>query len=484
MDQRPASHDSHLRGTRAVRCLTAVVILATLLACGVVPARSRAAVASHLTLALTTQVRLGPLRVVAQRSAYVVLQPWESSVARALKHDNPDLKVLVYQNFGSISAAVADDGLSSSGVPYAQARNTHGGWFLTTPTGARIQESGYPYLFMADVGDRGYQRRWTADVVSLLRHGPWDGVFMDDVNASPRPEAGSAAIAQYPTDAAYARAVGSMLGYAGPRIRATGKLAIANIGEWADHPALARRWLRDLDGGMDEKFVKWSAEPNVGYRAPRQWLSQEREVLSTEAMGKRFLAVTDAAPSDTRAQLYGWASLLLAAGGRASYLAAETYSGAEPWLNAYRSHLGRPLGPMAMGPGGIYRRSFAGGLVVVNPTRAAVHVSLGSRFSGSGLRDVRTTTLGPERALVLLRVSAPATTRRSPIVIVVVVLLGFLLLLARWRRRGPPSLRGGARSRSDAPAGSGGPRGDQQAPPRATRRPRSRACQAESPPPS
>ena len=330
MDLRPASHHSHLRGTRAVRRLTAVLILVAGLLVSAAAPPSGAAVASHLTLALSSPVRLGPLRAVARRSAYVVLQPWQSRIARVLKRENRHLEVLVYQNLGSISATVAADGLSSSGVPYAQASGAHGGWFLTTPSGTRIRENGYPYLFMADPGDRGYQRRWTADVVSLLRRGPWDGVFMDDVNASPRPEAGAATIERYPTDRAYAAAVGSMLRYAGPRIKAAGKLAIANIGEWVDHPALAHSWLRDLDGGMDEKFVKWSADPGVGYREPHQWLSQEREVLTTEKMGKRFLAVTAAAPVDAHAALYGWASLLLVADGDAAYLAAQTYDGSAP----------------------------------------------------------------------------------------------------------------------------------------------------------
>jgi putative glycosyl hydrolase-like family 15 (GHL15) protein len=445
MDLRPASLDSHLRGTCSVRRLTAaIVVLAGLLAPAIGPQASRAAVASHLTLALSSPARLGRLRVVAQRSAYVVLQPWESRAARALKRDNPHLRVLVYQNFGSISATAAADGLSSSGVPYARAAQVHGGWFLTTPAGARIHESGYPYLFMADVGNRGYQRRWTADVVGLLRRGPWDGVFMDDVNASPRPEAGAATIAGYPTDAAYESAVGAMLRYAGPRIQATGKLAIANIGEWVDHPALVRSWLRDLDGGMDEKFLKWSTEPGVGYRGPRQWLSQEHEALTTQSMGKRFLAVTAAAPGDLQAQLYGWASLLLVADGGASYLAAESYDGAERWLTAYRAHLGRPLGPMTQGPDGVFRRSFSGGLVVVNPTAAAVRVSLGGTFDGSGLTHARATTLDPDHALVLVGAPAPTSTPWWWTAIAVAALLGLVALIALWRRRRPSRVRSAA----------------------------------------
>jgi putative glycosyl hydrolase-like family 15 (GHL15) protein len=424
------------RGASGALAATALALL-TWLAPAIAPSSARAAIASHLTLALGTPVRLGSARTVARRSGYVVLQPWEAAVARTLKRENPHLVVLAYQNFGSMSVGVASDGLSSSGVPFADASNVHHNWFLSTSTGARIQELGYPYLFMADVGDRGYQHRWTADVVRLLRRGPWDGVFMDDVNASPRPEAGSATIAGYPTDAAYERAVGSMLAYAGPRIRAADKLAIANIGDWVDHPAVARSWLRDLDGGMDEQFVKWAPQPGAGYRSVRQWLSQEREVRTTWAMGKRFLAVTNASAADTHAQLYGWASLLLAARGRASYLAGDAYNGTEPWLSAYRARLGRPLGAMRKGPGGIYRRSFASGLVVVNPTDHGMHVAFGGAFSGSGLTLARATTLPGHRALVLVRASVsaaphPPSHRLDPLV--VLALLALALLVIWWRR--------------------------------------------------
>lgn len=485
MDLRPASHDSHLRGNRSVRRLTALsAVLWTLVALAAAPAAARAAVASHLTLALSSPARLDRLRAAARRSGCVVLQPWESRIARVLKRQNPGLTVLVYQNFGSISVGAAADGLSSSGVPYSQAARVHGGWFLATPTGARIPESGYPYLFMADVGNRGYQRRWTANVVGLLRRGPWDGVFMDDVNASPRPEAGSAAIARYPTDRAYQSAVGSMLRYAGPRVHATGKLAIANIGEWVDHPALARSWLRELDGGMDEKYVKWSAQPGTGYREPHQWLSQEREVLTTQRMGKRFLAVTAATPGDAHAQLYGWASLLLVANGGASYLAADTYNGAEPWLKAYRARLGRPLGPMHRGPAGVYRRSFSGGLVLVNPTGAAVHVSLGGRFDGSGLTEARATTLGAHRAAVLVGAPGPVAAHRWWAPLAAVGLPALVLLLALWRRSRARALRTAAGRRSDGRAARADRASGRPGSPTATQRPRRRGFRAASRPPS
>jgi hypothetical protein len=463
---------SRLRSVGIIPVALAIVLLA---AAGTAPRPARAAVASHFRLALSTPPQLASVR---RDDRYVVLQAWESAEARRLKAAEPHLTVLVYQDFGSMTVGLGPDDLSSSGVGYAQARTRHPSWFLTTRDGARIQERGYPYLFMADVGNAGYQRDWAANVVRLLRRGPWDGVFMDDVNTSPRPEAGSAVIARYPTDRDYEAAVRSMLAYVGPKIHATGKLAIANMGDWAGHPAVVRSWLSYVDGGMDEKFVKWAPQPGLGYRSGRQWLSQEREVLTTESAGKQFLAVTDASRRDSRAQLYGWASLLLVADGRASYLASDSYTGAEQQLGAYGARLGAPVDGMTEGPGGVFRRLFARGLVVVNPTMQTVRVSLGGAFSGSGVTRASAVTLGPERGLVLVGVRSRAAAHWWWGAIAGAAVIGLILLLVLWRRarRGggdlEPGVRPGASRRSGVRIRRGGPRAGRQARLTATPRPR------------
>jgi hypothetical protein len=394
-------------------------------------AAAHAASVGHFRLALTTPPKL---QGIDGGVRYVVLQPWEQAQARRLRRRDPGLKVLVYQDFGSMTAGLGPDAQSSSGVAYRSATRQHPDWFLADRDGRRIQEVGYPYLFMADVGNAGYRRRWTTDVLGLLRHGPWSGVFMDDVNTSPRPEAGSSVIAGFPTDTAYQAAVRGMLAYAASRIRATGRLVIANMGGWADHPAVVRSWLRYVDGAMDEKFVKYAPAPGEGYIDVRGWLSQLGEVTSTQALHKTFLAVTAARPTDAQAQLYGWASLLLAGDGNAAYLAATDYTGAEPALPAYRTRLGAPAGPMRRLREGAYARSFARGLVLVNPTGHTVRVSLAR---GARLTEAGQTTMRAHTGLVLARAVArsPKPSRRWPL-IAALVLAALLVLLLRRRRPG------------------------------------------------
>jgi hypothetical protein len=52
----------------------------------------------------------------------------------------------------------------------------------------------------------------------------------------------------------------------------------------------------------------------------------------------------------------------------------------------------------------VYRRDFANGVVLVNPsTSPAGVVGLGATFSGSGLTDVSSVSLGATSGVILLR---------------------------------------------------------------------------------
>jgi len=384
-------------GWRSSAAVAAIAIGCALMA----PADSAAAVAGHFATILDTPATIANPAQTAQRNSYVVLQAWEGERARELKAANPDLMVLAYQNLSAMAQGSGPGGLDSSGVGYTEANTAHPEWFLQEADGARIAEEGYSWLWMADVGNPGYQQQWTANVLRLLRSGPWDGVMMDDTNATAKFHVYPASrIAKYPTDAAYQAAVRSMLAYAGPRIQAAGKLAIPNMGAWSEYPEVIKEWLQFVSGGADEMFVKWSTVPGEGYRDPAGWRSQVEEVRTTEALGKRFLAVTQAEPSDSQAVRYGWASLLLAADGNSAFLAGDGYD-SETWSGEYEASVGEPTASASEAPGGAWKRPFSDGVVVVNPTTGPVSVSLGGAYSGDGLSEVTHATLAAHTALIL-----------------------------------------------------------------------------------
>ncbi|HEY6759984.1 MAG TPA: putative glycoside hydrolase [Baekduia sp.] len=360
-------------------------------------------VAGHVRLALATPSQFPALTTTAKRSSYVVLQAWDTAKAAQLKAANPNVTVLMYQNASAMAKGAGAGGVYSSGVGMEQADTAHPDWFLKDTSGKRITEGGYDWLYMADVGNASYASTWAANVLARLNSGPWDGVFMDDVNTTAAYHTDPSKIAAYPNDASYQAATRALLAIAGPRIRAAGKLAIANIGSWSENPTVAKDWLQFLDGGMDEMFVKWSATPGVGYRPAIDWKTQINAIQAAEAMGKRYLAVTQAGGDDTQAQLYGWASVLMAANKTTAYLAGTNYNADPTWLPEYDAHIGDPAGAATALGNGAYTRKFSNGLVVVNPSGSTVKVAFGGAYSGSGLTNATSATLAPDTALVLTK---------------------------------------------------------------------------------
>jgi hypothetical protein len=392
-----------------VRLRKLSLLLGTLVLALLLPGLASANVASQFRVAIGSEASFPSVAWTAQHNSYIVLQAWEAKRATELKAVNPNLNVLVYQNLSAMARDTGPGGLSSSGVNYAEASSAHPEWFLINTSGSRISEGGYSWLWMADTANPSYQQQWTSNVLKVLSSGPWDGVVVDDTNTTARYHTEPSSIAKYPTDAAYQGAIRSILAYAGPRIQAAGKLVIPNMGSWNQYPEVVEEWLQYVSGGIDEMFAKWSATPGQGYRDASGWQTQIEEIQSTERMGKRFLAITQAEPSDQQAILYGWGSVLLGANGYTAYSAAANYN-SEEWCGECEAQIGEPTSAATKIAGGAWERSFTGGLVVVNPTTVTVGVNLDAAYSGSGLTNATTATMPAHTALVLQRAGGGQVT--------------------------------------------------------------------------
>ncbi|HEV7586373.1 MAG TPA: putative glycoside hydrolase [Solirubrobacteraceae bacterium] len=375
------------------------------------PCLGSAETVGHYDSATTTPAAFANPALSAQRNTYIDLQAWEGAKAAELKAANPHLKVLVYQNLGAMSQGIGPNGLSSSGVNYAEANSAHPGWFLTGAGGERLAFEDFKWLWAADVANPEYQHLWAANVIRLLTSGPWDGVMMDDTNTTNRYHFNpSSKVTKYPTDAAYQGAVRSMLEYVGPAIQAAGKLAVPNMGSWSEYPAAVKEWLPFVSGGMDEMFVKWSKSAGQGYRGSHEWESEVGEIATTESMGKQFIAITQAEPGDAQGARYGWASTLLAGNGHTIFMASNGHPGEETWLGDYETAIGTPTSAAAALGNGAWQRQFTNGLVLVNPTTSSVQASFGAAYSGDGLTNATGATLAPHSALVLTRAGGPASS--------------------------------------------------------------------------
>jgi hypothetical protein len=370
-------------------------------------ARAGESMAGHLNLSIASSAQFPNYARSGQRLQYVVLPTWDANRMRLLKAANPNLRVLVYKNLIA-SETQTDNRFSPAGVSYEEAQSTHPDWFLHNTHGQRFTLRHYPYLWAMDIGNPGYQQRWAENVIADVKAQGWDGVFIDNVNPTMRYYANVASVAKYPTDAAYATATQSALAAITPRLQATHMVVFANFGSWSQYSTTITPWLKYVDGAMQENFVKFGATAGAGYTDDIEWTRQLNELKETQRLGKVFLAVTHSASTDAAAALYGWASVLLGAEGRADYEMANTYA-YETWFPEYNYDLGKVSGGEWPNPNGVHRRAFANGLVLVNPTTAKQAVTFGDTYSGSGLTDATGATMGPHTGLVLLRVTPQAT---------------------------------------------------------------------------
>jgi Hypothetical glycosyl hydrolase family 15 len=357
-------------------------------------------VAGHFRYAIDNAAKTADYSATAGRNQFVILQSGELSRLAALKQANPEVKVLMYKDLAGMVTADEWGGVAS-GVSTQEA-DAHPEWYLLNTGGQHFTFSGYDWIWAADIGNAEYQQRWADNVVAQLQRDGWDGVFMDDTNPTISAHYDPAAVAAYPTDAAYAQATGSAVAVIGERVRAAGKLIIANMGAWRDYPAVVETWLPYVDGGMDELFTKWSRTAGQGYLWGSAWDTQLEEIKTAERLGKYFLGVTQSANNDASAARYGWGTLLLAANGRSSFALHGDYTG-ENWFQEYDYAIGDPLGPETQDGSGVHRRQFSNGLVIVNPTLARIRVSFGARYSGCGLKGVTSAVLGPHSALILVK---------------------------------------------------------------------------------
>ncbi len=164
------------------------------------------------------------------------------------------------------------------------------------------------------------------------------------------------------------------------------------------------------------------------------WVPKLAEASYNEANGKYFVALTDGntgclvrgcgSPNYEGESTYGLGSMLLVAGGYSSF-STSTQNSAQPgcgalttceaWYGPANSEfanaqqLGTPSGAYyvrTIGGNTVYERDFAGGVVLVNPSQNSISSfspTPGGTYSGSGLSNVTSVTMGPDQSLILLR---------------------------------------------------------------------------------
>jgi Hypothetical glycosyl hydrolase family 15 len=324
---------------------------------------------SHHRVATDSNAPSGDVTTTAKRNSFVILVPWKTDVAKKLKAANPALKVLMYKNASFMSSAGAG-GTYSTGVGQPEADTAHPDWFLLTKAGQRFKSWSYSWMWAADIGKAGYQNQWASNVITELKaHPEFDGVYLDDMNASIRHHHDPSDVMQYPNDTAYSGAMRSFVQSVAPKVHAAGKLVFANMGgTWAEFPDFNDDVLQYLDGGNDEFFLTW---PGGTMQPQSMWDRMRVSIQRAEASGKWFLATTAGVSNDdaknAKIMHYAFATALLFGDGHTSFTLAKNYTD-ESWYDDYEYSLGKPLGDAQQQTSGVWTRDFENGVVAVNPS--------------------------------------------------------------------------------------------------------------------
>jgi hypothetical protein len=161
-----------------------------------------------------------------------------------------------------------------------------------------------------------------------------------------------------------------------------------------------------LDGGIAEEWLRQSTAPASVYPTLAVWKKNVNMIGVVESEGKPLLVVTKLWSSATVTQQYAWLQYSLATfllgtlGKSAFFFSPSSHASRTGTFSVYSTNIGTPIGKYALSQG-VYQRSFSNGLVLVNPSRSAVAVSLGRSYYTTTRQQVTSLTMAPNTGALL-----------------------------------------------------------------------------------
>ena len=361
-------------------------------------------------------------------SHFVGTQKLTLALSRPLRALKPDFLVLHYHlamwQSAPTTSFILDGNDWANDFPTV---TTHESWFWHTAAGAatanRVASSSDGKLLM-NVSDPGFQTYWAQSLAQQVAAGDYDGVFLD--SASPALLQGECAGATgdprlagtAACNTTFTELGGNTYSQAWQAWIATldNSLGAAGIPLIPNTSAFTTTWDTTNYGLTAGAFVEGFADPTF---APTDWKASTTELIKLVAANKIVILQNYLASADDLAKRrYLLANYLLVKGSR-TYL---DYFAAGPleWYPEWELDLGAAQTTAANNAdellsGGIYRRDFANGVVLVNPTAAAVSVSFASPLkrvvpSGGGAVSATGTTSGGTTTTTVSSISVPAAS--------------------------------------------------------------------------
>jgi len=272
----------------------------------------------------------------------------------------------------------------------------HDSWFWHIG-GRRVLQVQYDWYLMNP--DSGWRRYWADRVLYEARLLGDDGVFADSLSVPQYlgADSFSPSLQYFVGEAAWTARIDRFMRYEHSRLR--GRLwFIPNAGSWIT--TRDRTDYAIADGVMIEGFAEGGAS---SFYALSDWQLQMDRVLGLVRRGRVILAQSYLDASDLRARGFVLGSYLLVKGTH-TFVNMDIGQEAQ-WFPEYGVDLGPALAPpparidALRTAGGVYVRSFARGLVAVNPDVRPHSLSVPGRFMllspvGGGALDAGASTSG------------------------------------------------------------------------------------------
>jgi len=351
-------------------------------------------------------------------SHYVGTEKQLVAVTRALRALNPNFLVLHYhlsmwQSAPSTSFILPDASCAGAPVCWANdypAVTNHEDWFWHNASAQRVVSSADQKLLM-NIAVAGFQQYWEQSLEDQVTAGEYDGIFFD--SASPallQGECGGSGAGQ-----------DARLG--GTQVKS---IVFPELGN-ATWIAAWQTWMKKLSDDLAAKGIPilpntsaftttWDTT-NYGLTSGifdegfagtgfvvADCVASTGELLKLAAADKVMIMQNYlSAAGDVSTRMYYLGNYLLVRG-RHTYIDYFTSGGALEWYPEWKIDLGAPVAApstdvSSLLKGGVYRRDFAKGSVLVNPSAAAVTVALGGTYqrvvpSGGGAVDTSGTEPG------------------------------------------------------------------------------------------
>jgi hypothetical protein len=328
----------------------------------------------------------------------------------AMKAVNPNLKIFAYMNatfaqsYEGTTFATQDYELDATGHKIT---NIKSGNFLMNPSQsdwiqsrinecqANVQQSGYDGCFL-----------------DLLGAAPLGPSFVTSAPINPATNqvwtktqwlAATANLAGKVRTAVHAKTVN------GHPILVFGN-GLSNGQQYYDPNSPTSVLIGSLDGGIAEAWLRQQAAPASWHPTPSQWVQNVNMIAAVEGTGKPLLTITKLwVPADQTAQdawrEYALATYLMGTQGQSAFFFSTNFQVPRttllPWYNTV---LGAPSGPYSLfSTYGVYHRTFASGLVLVNADSKPHSVTLNGTYYTLDRQAITSTTMGPGSGLILTK---------------------------------------------------------------------------------